>query len=64
MQKYIKYVNGKESFITSKYFWDLEKELTQKIIQALDKKDVDGRELRIEVAGPRQGGGGGDRRRR
>ena len=33
MQKYINYVTGKETFITSKYFWNLEKELTQKIMK-------------------------------
>lgn len=33
IQEYMKYVNGKETFITSEYFWNLEKELTQKIIK-------------------------------
>jgi hypothetical protein len=41
MQKYIKYVNGKESFITSKYFWDLEKELTQKIMKLYSEDNKD-----------------------
>ena len=31
IQEYMKYVNGKETFITSENFWNLEKELTQEI---------------------------------
>ena len=41
MQKYIEYVNGKETFITSKYFWNLEKELTQKIMKLYGEDSED-----------------------
>ena len=49
MLRYIEYVNGKETFITSKYFWNLEKELTQKIMKLYsedseDSEDSEGNE--------------------
>ena len=43
IQEYMKYVNGKETFITSEYFWNLEKNLTQKIIK-LYSEDSEGNE--------------------
>lgn len=41
MQEYMKYVNGKETFITSEYFWNLEKELTQKIMKLYSEDSED-----------------------
>jgi energy-coupling factor transporter ATP-binding protein EcfA2 len=41
MQKYIKYVNGKETYITSKYFWDLEEKITQTIMELYNKDNED-----------------------
>jgi hypothetical protein len=40
LQNYMNYVNGKETFITSKYFWNLEKKLTRKFIK-LYSKDIE-----------------------
>ena len=44
LQNYMNYVNGKETFITSEYFWKLEKELTQKIMKLYseDSEDSEG----------------------
>jgi ATP-dependent exoDNAse (exonuclease V) alpha subunit len=41
MQKYMKYANGKVSVITSKYFWNLEKNLTQIFLEFRKKFNTD-----------------------
>ena len=41
LQNYMNYVNGKETFITSEYFWNLEKELTQEIMKLYSEDSED-----------------------
>ena len=50
---------GKIDLMDSFSFFQLEKKYSQDVIAKLMDKEVDGRKLRVEVAGPRKGGGGG-----
>ena len=55
-------VFGKIDLMDSFSFFQLEKKYSQEVIEKLTGKEVEGRKLRVEIAGPRQGGGG-DRRK-
>ena len=50
-------VLGKIDMMDSFSFFQIEKEFTQEVISKLGEKELDGRALRIEVAGPRKNAG-------
>ena len=52
---------GRIDMMDSFSFFQIEKQFSQDIISNLSEKEVDGRKLRVEIAGPKQGSGGNTR---
>ena len=53
---------GKIDMMDSFSFFQLEKQFSKDVIEKLSEKEVDGRKIRIELAGPKKGGSSGGRR--